>query len=32
MTDGEGQEKGRWKMKERRWEMEESGRRNRRKG
>ncbi len=32
MTDGEGREKRRWKMKERRREMEESGRSNRRKG
>jgi hypothetical protein len=28
LTDGEGREKGRWKMKERRRKMEESGRRN----
>jgi hypothetical protein len=32
LTDGEEREKGRWKMKERRGEIEESGRSNRRKG
>ncbi len=32
MTDKEGRKKGRWKRKERRGEMEKSGRRNRGKG